>query len=292
MAKGSAIRLPTGQVLETMEGGDPKGLPIFTFHGTPGSRLLYPPHDEDARKRGIRLIGFNRPGYGESTRVPGRRIVDAVSDLSSIADSLGIEKFGVWGHSGGGKYALACAAALPDRTVGAASLSTLAPLDAEGLDWFAGMGEFNVEDVKLMLRDQKAWEEKSVQDTELMKKGTREDVRKMLDSLLSEVDKGALTEELDEFLHASTGEGLSSGPYGAIDDSLADASPWGFELASIRIPTQVWHGGQDRFCPFAHGQWLASRVPNAEAHLEENGGHLTMFIRAIPEVHRWLAASF
>jgi pimeloyl-ACP methyl ester carboxylesterase len=125
-----------------------------------------------------------------------------------------------------------------------------------------------------------------------MAHGSREDMIKMLSSLTSDVDRQALTLELVEFLRVQSKEGFRLGVGGYIDDGLSDGHPWGFDLASIRVPVQVWHGRHDRFRPFAHGEWLSKHVPTVEAHFESGDGHIAMFIRRIPEVHRWLASSF
>jgi len=218
--------------------------------------------------------------------------LDGASDVAGIADSLGLERFAVWGHSGGGKYALACAAALPGRVVAAASLSTGAPYKAEGLDWFFGMGEFNVQDFKLMLSNQSEWVKKSRQDAEVMMRASREELLQLIGSLISDADRVILTDELVGFLRAQLRDGFKAGFDGYIDDGLADAKPWGFDPISVKVPVQVWHGRQDRFVPFAHGQWLAERMPQADVHLEQDEGHLTLVVRRVPEIHRWLATKF
>lgn len=287
-----SVKLESGRIIEISEGGDPDGLPVFAMHGTPGSRLLFGPHVQDAKRRGIRLIGYSRPGYGGSTRVKGRRIADGSSDVAGLADLLGIRKFAVWGFSGGGDYALACAALLPQRVVAASSLSTLGPYGAEGFDFYSGMGEYNVEDYKLMLRNQPEWENKSRRDAEVMAKQTKADRAKMLGSLLSEVDRAVNTDEVDGFFQSQFEDGLRNGIDGGMDDQVATVMPWGFDPSSIRVPLQIWHGKEDRFVPFSHGQWLASWIPQAEAHLEENEGHISMFVNRIPEVQGWLASKF
>ncbi len=297
MAEGASlsknkVKLGSGRIIEVSEGGDPGGVPVFALHGMPGSRLLFGPHLQDAKKRGIRLIGYSRPGYGGSTRLEGRRIVDGASDVAEIADDLGIGKFAVWGHSGGGAYALACAAVLPDRVVAASSLSTLGPYGVDGFDFYTGMGEYNVEDYELMLHHRAEWEAKSRKDTEVLVNQTKADRMKMLGSLLSETDKAANTDEVDDFFHSQLEEGLGRGIEGTLDDQIASAMSWGFDPASIQVPLQIWHGKEDRFVPFSHGQWLASRIPRAEVHLEENDGHLPMFVNRIPEVQGWLASKF
>jgi pimeloyl-ACP methyl ester carboxylesterase len=290
--KDSVVHLQSGRILEIQEGGDLYGLPVFSFHGNPGCRQLFPAHVEDAKKQGIHLIGYSRPGYGRSTRLAGRSKVDAVAEVIAIADKLGIDRFGVWGHSEGGNYALACAAMLPSRVVAASSLSTVAPYGAAGLDWFSGMGELNVEDFKLMMRNQHEWEEKNRKDSEIMKRAGKEELVGFLGSLVSDVDRDVLTTEFVNLFRAQVQEAFRLGIYGPIDDSLADAKPWGFDVSSIKVPTQVWHGRHDRFVGFVHGEWLAKHVPNADTHLEEEEGHLTMYIQRIHDVHSWLADKF
>jgi pimeloyl-ACP methyl ester carboxylesterase len=287
-----SIRLSSGRTLEVSEGGDPKGLPVFTLHGTPGSRLLYPPHEADAVRRHIRLISYNRPGYGGSTPLPGRTIGETAADVTAIADDLGLDRLAVWGISGGGAPALACAYALPRRVVAVSSVAGAAPYHAKGLDWFAGMGEFNVEDTKMMLSDPVEWEKKSRRDADEQLKATKADMLQMFATLLSEVDRSALSDELAGYLQAQFQEAYKVGIRGGCDDSLACCEPWGFDPASIRVPVQIWHGRHDRFVPFSHGEWLASHVPGAEAHLEEDEGHLSLLAGRIPEVHSWLAAKF
>ncbi len=286
------VRQPDGRELAVQEDGDPTGRPVFSFHGTPGSRLLYPPHVADARARGIRLIGYDRPGYGGSTPRRGRRMADVATDVGAIADSLGIERFGIWGHSGGGAPALACAALLPGRVVAASSLAGVAPLNGTGFDPLAGMGAANLEDFRLMMSDRAAWEAKTESDARELAHAGPDEMRQMLDSLLSDVDRPVLTPELLDFFQTQGGEGLRNGAAGMRDDNLSDVEPWGFELATIRGPVQVWHGTHDRFVPFTHGQWLATHVPHAEAHLEPEEGHLTLYRGRIPEVHAWILSKF
>jgi pimeloyl-ACP methyl ester carboxylesterase len=286
------VHLQDGRTLRVLEDGDPRGRPIFVLHGTPGSKLLYEDHVADAKRRGVRLIGHDRPGYGGSTPQPGRRVLDEAEDIRAIADDLGIDKFALWGHSGGGAPALACAAVLSDRLVAAASLAGVAPYPAEGLDWLDGAGELNVKDFQLMMSDRSAWELKTAEDAKEMRDATTEQIPVLLSSLLSDVDRAALTRELSAFFVSQSLDGLTPGSAGLRDDNLSAIEPWGFELSSIRVPLQLWHGKHDKFVPYSHGVWLASRLPSAEIHLDPDEGHLTLFTGAIPSVHEWLASHF
>lgn len=265
---------------------------MFLLHGTPGSRRAFDPWVLDARARGLRLLTYDRPGYGGSTARPGRSVGDVAEDVAEIADALGLERFAVWGFSGGGAPALACAARLPKRVVGAASIAGVAPYPAEGLDWVGDAGELNAEDFRLMLADRPAWLAKSKKDREEMLTLTPAKLEAMFASLLSDVDRAASTPAWTEFLVAQIREGLAPGDEGIRDDNLSTILPWGFRLEEIPVPTQLWHGAHDRFVPFTHGQWLARRIPNVEAHLEPAEGHTSLTVRKPPEVHAWLNARF
>ena len=138
--KNHTITISDGRQIQIIEAGQPDGIPILVHNGTPGSRLLNPPWIEDAETRGIRLISYDRPGYGGSTPQPGRTVASAAADVAAIAKALGLSRLGVWGISGGGPHALACAALLPDLVWAAAALASPAPYQADGLDWLADMG--------------------------------------------------------------------------------------------------------------------------------------------------------
>jgi pimeloyl-ACP methyl ester carboxylesterase len=139
-----AVRVSGGRTLAVRDAGDPAGTPVLVQSGTPGSRYLYGPNIEDASLRGLRLISYDRPGYGGSAPQPGRSVADCAADVRAICAALGIERLGMWGISRGGPHVLACAALLPDLFAAAASLASPAPWGAEGLDYFAGMGEGQV----------------------------------------------------------------------------------------------------------------------------------------------------
>lgn len=286
------ITTPDGCELRIEEGGDPHGKPVLTLHGTPGSGHLYARHVADAKDRGIRLIGYDRPGYGGSTPKPGRTVADCAADVRAIAAALDIDRLGVWGISGGGPHAIACAALLPDLVVAVGSLAAIAPYGVPGLDYFAGMGEENVDDVKLYLEDEPAARAKAVDDREHMLAMTPEAMQNAFPTLVSPVDAAAFTPDLGEYLATAMHEGLAPGAEGWWDDGAAHIRPWGIDLQAIATPVQLWHGRHDRFVPFQHGEWLASQIPGVEAHLTDVDGHVTLLQHRVPEVHAWLLEHF
>jgi pimeloyl-ACP methyl ester carboxylesterase len=283
------IQTPDGRVLAVEEGGDPDGRPVLIHNGTPNSRHLYGPHVADAAQGGLRLISYDRPGYGGSTPQPGRTVADCAADVRAICAALGIDRLLTWGISGGGPHVLACAALLPDLVVAAASLAAPAPYGAEGLDYFAGMGQDNVDDIKLFFADEHAARVKTEKDREEFLAASPEDLAGGLESLLTPTDAAILTGGLAEYLANSMKDGLAPGSEGWWDDGRAESIPWGFELAQISVPVLLLHGREDKFVPFGHGQWLAARIPGVEARLLDHDGHLTLFENRVGEVHAWLS---
>jgi pimeloyl-ACP methyl ester carboxylesterase len=286
-------RVPVnGRTLAVLEAGDESGRAVVAIHGTPGSGLPWRGLVEDVEARGIRLIAYDRPGYGGSDPHPGRTVADAAGDVAAIADALGIDRFAVEGGSGGGPHTLACAALLPDRVVAAASLAGVAPYPAEGLDWLDGMGQDNLDEFAAALAGRETLERFLRKQADAMLAANPEAIADALRSLLSPPDAAVLTGEYAEYLAEETRRAIGERLDGWIHDDFVFMNPWGFELDEIRVPVQLVHGAQDRFVPIAHGEWLAERIPGVEAHLSAEDGHLTIQLARIGDVHAWLLERF
>ena len=286
------VSTPDGRVLAVEEAGDPTGRPVLVHNGTPNSRLLYGPHATDAAERGLRLIGYDRPGYGGSSPQPGRTVADCAADVRAICAALGIDRLAMWGISGGGPHVLACAALLPDLVAAAASIASIAPYDAEGLDYFAGMGSENVEDTLLYFKDEAASRAKAEKDREeLLSAGLDEggEPPEGIQTLLAPVDAAVLTSgDFGSYLQATMKDGLAPGVEGWWEDNCM-VRPWGFSVADVTVPFLLLHGRQDKFVPFSHGEWLAARIPGVEARLYDDEGHLSLGAYHLPAVHAWLS---
>jgi pimeloyl-ACP methyl ester carboxylesterase len=288
----ASVTTPDGRTLTVREGGDPGGVPVLVHAGTPGSSLLYPPHMDAAEEAGVRLFSYDRPGYGGSTRQPGRNVADCAVDVAAVCDGLDIERFCVWGASGGGPHTLATAALLPDRVAAAAVIASAAPLDADGLDFTGGMGQSNVDSFNAIRAGEEPHRAQLERDFEGLMRSTPDTLVEVLETLLGPSDREVLTRELAEFMLDSSRAGLGPSPDGWFDDDLVLVTPWGFELSAIRVPVLYWHGEQDRFVPFSHGVWLAEHIPGVEAHLTAEDGHLTILETRYPEVQGWLTERF
>jgi pimeloyl-ACP methyl ester carboxylesterase len=282
------VRAADGRALRVYEAGDPNGRPIVVIYGTPSGGTIYAPHADDARARGIRLVAFDRPGYGGSHPRPGRSVADVAEDVGAIADALGLDTFGVWGVSGGGPHALACGALLSARVPAVASLAAVAPYGVPGLDWTEGMGEDNIVEFNATLEGREAITPYELAHREELARATPDDLRTQWASLLSAEDAAVATADLAAFLLANVNEALAPGVDGWVDDDLAFVAPWGFDVADIGVPVLLLHGEHDRFVPQSHGRWLAERIPGVEARMSAEDGHLTLIEHRVPEVHAWL----
>jgi pimeloyl-ACP methyl ester carboxylesterase len=175
---------------------------------------------------------------------------------------LGIDRFAVMGHSGGGSHALACGALLPERVVGVVSVAGLAPFGAEGLDWFAGMAPSGVASLRAATRGRAAKERYEASAGEQ-------------DLGFIPADWAALSGAWS-WLGDVVGPAVEGGPGGLIEDDLAYVAPWGADPARVTAPTLLLHGGRDRVVPPSHGEWLVRRCPSAELRLFPDDGHISV----------------
>jgi pimeloyl-ACP methyl ester carboxylesterase len=265
-----------GRTLDVYVDGPKDAVPLLFHNGTPSSGLLFAPFVEAARQRGLKMVSFSRAGYGGSTRNPARSVADVVPDVAAVLDQLGADRCYTLGWSGGGPHALASAALLPARVIGVATVGSLAPYDADGLDWFAGMGQENVEAFSAALagdvRLQRFLEGAGSEFATI----TPDEVEARLVDVASDVDRSAISGDSAAWLAEVFRESVRNGTWGWIDDELAFVKPWGVDLSAVDVPLAIWQGAQDRMTPFTHGEWLARHIPGVHPHLLPDHGHLSL----------------
>lgn len=275
------VPLPDGRKLEVLVDGPEDGLPLVWHSGTPNGAALDEAQTAAAAAQGLRVVALSRPGYGASTRQPGRSVADVAADTAAVLDRLGAGAFVTAGASGGGPHALACAALLPDRCRAAATVAGVAPYEAAGLDFLAGMGEENVGEFGAALQGEAVLRPLLEAWSADMATITGPEVAEALGGLVPPVDVAALTGAYADWLARAL---RNAGADGWIDDDLAFIRPWGFDLAALTVPVTVWQGDQDLMVPFAHGQWLAANVPGATARLLDGHGHLSLVADHLPAI--------
>ncbi len=250
---------------------------VFWLHGSPNIGSPPEPLFAAAEANGLRWVSYDRPGYGGSDPHDGRTVGSAAADVDAIAESLGIGRFAVLGHSGGGPHALACAALLPERVIAAVSVSAPAPFDADGLDWFAGWSPGIAAENRAAAAGRAAlevhWSEAEPED---------------MDAFFTAADMAALGGSWS-WLAGVAGQAMEQGTEGYLEDTLASVRPWGFRLDAIDAPVLIMHGANDKMVPRRHGEWLAARCPTAKLRIVPDAGHITVLDSA-PEALAWLAA--
>ncbi|CCK30389.1 alpha/beta hydrolase fold protein [Streptomyces davaonensis JCM 4913] len=275
--KETDLKLSDGRTLHIYDsGGSETDLVVLWHHGTPNIGTPPRPLFPAAARLGIRWVSYDRPGYGGSTPHPGRDIASAAADVAAIADTLGIDRFAVLGHSGGGPHALACGALLPDRVLTVASVAGLAPFDAEGLDWFTGMSHSGVASLRAAAEGRTA-------------KEAHEATAEYDPEMFTPADHAALSAEWSWFGEV-VGPAVEAGPGALIDDDLAYVAPWGFAPARIKAPLLLVHGDLDRVVPSSHSRWLARQCPTAQLWPRPEDGHISV-LDAGGSALEWLVAS-
>ncbi len=280
----TSIELSDGRSLDVDVSGPDGGFPLVFHHGTPGSLHQFRLIQRAAHDRGLRLVTYSRPGYGASTRQPGRRVVDAAADVAAVLAHLGAPRCVAAGWSGGGPHALASGARLGKQVAGVLVIAGVAPSDAPDLNFLDGMGEQNVIEFGLAIEGEAAIRPNHEAEAVGLRDTDAAGLIEGMATLLPDVDRAVLTAEFGEDLAANFAEGLSLGVDGWVDDDLAFAAPWGFAPAEVAVPTFVWQGSEDLMVPFAHGQWLAANLPGATAHLEQGQGHLSIALGALDQM--------
>jgi len=269
------VRLSDGRRLAYTERGDPSGVPVIHHHGMPGSRLDHEAESEFYRSLGVRVITPDRPGYGLSDARAHARLLDWPRDVIELADALGLERFGVTALSGGGIYALACAAAIPERIIEVAVTGCPAPMQRPGAmsgmrlatrvgvwlgasaPWLLAIGAAAV---AIVVKRYARF---------VVAQANRDKPPADLRWLSMPSVMGGAAESLKE--------ALRYGVSGYVQDICALARPWGFPLDHIKVPVRLWHGDLDTVIPLHHGEYLASVIPGATLQLCPGEAHMLLW---------------
>ncbi|WP_433338786.1 alpha/beta fold hydrolase [Spirillospora sp. CA-294931] len=263
------------------------------MHGTPGSRSGPRPRTIVLHRLGVRLISYDRPGYGESSRQQARAVFHAAEDVLRIAEHLGLDRFAIVGRSGGGPHAMACAAheELAARITKLAVLVSLAPATADGLDWYEGMNDLNRAEYSSIDRDESGALSTLIKQTLEIQRDP-ESLLRTLDPQLADADRRVVEDMgIRRLLTETYSEALRCNEDGWLDDVLAFRRHWGFEPAEISsaIPTLLWHGADDGFSPVRHTIWLSRQIPHAESWVQRGAAHFTA-VEVLPSILAWVTA--
>lgn len=277
-----------GRTVGVYEYGDPAGRPVLTFHGVPASGAGFDWADAPARARGLRVLAPDRPGVGRSTAVDGWGVADYPAMVADLADVLELGRFAVWGYSGGGPYAVATAALLPDRVTATAIA--------------AGMGQVGVwataDDFEKTDRQMIELSAKHPRLARLMMGITGRAARLAPGMAVRSFAKQVTGRDAEVFTALGSPaetmalftEAFTNGARGVIDDYRAIGRPWDVDLDAVRGPVRIFQGTADTMVPLRHAEELARRLPGADLVTWPDEGHLGT-IAHVDDILDWIAAT-
>jgi pimeloyl-ACP methyl ester carboxylesterase len=267
---GQTLELRDRRRLGYAEWGDPTGKPVLYFHGIHSSRLALYQEPAFFASHGVRFITLDRPGIGLSSFQRGRALLDWPDDVAQLADALGLARFAILSMTGGGMYALACAAQMPDRLTGVACVSPAAPLDAPGISVPGLTGQF------MWLARHAPWALWSVYALLVPRlRRDPEHVYRMLTSGVSESGLRALAQPtIRKMAIASVLEAFRSGYWGEVQDVTIATRPWGLRLEDVPSVVHLWDGDKNNLIPPSHREYLARALPRAQTHICQGEGQL------------------
>lgn len=269
------VRLSDGRRLGFAEYGDPRGVPVFGFHGTPGSRLMLAVAETPARRCGVRLIALDRPGFGLSDFQPERTLGDWPDDVLELADALGIARFGVAGVSGGGPYALACAWKIARRLTRVSVVSGMSPVGGSE----ATPGLDRTHRLLFGLWSKAPWLTRRLMA--LAKRGWDRAPEKMFARIVRfapEADRVIMTrDDVRGALIDGLADAFRADGRGVAHELILLGRAWGFSLSDIAMPVDLWHGEDDHLVPLAMGRHMASLIPVCRAEFIPGAGHYWVF---------------
>jgi pimeloyl-ACP methyl ester carboxylesterase len=280
------LQLHDGRTLAWRWWGEPDGIPVLRLQGTPGSRLYRHPDPKVQRDLGVRYLLADRPGYGGSSRKPGRGIAELSDDLAALLDYHKLDRVPVMGTSGGGPHALAVAARQPER-ISAVSVivggSRLHPDEVSRLVGVNAAGyaaaERGWDDLHTLLVQ--------VRERLLGKEG--------MAGVLADAppeDRAIMqTPAWQKTSRANTAEALRQGAEGWADESMAMHHEWDFEPETITATVTWWHGDNDKNAPLTAARRAAARLRQVDLRIWRNEGHFASLTHEAEIVEELLSRS-
>jgi pimeloyl-ACP methyl ester carboxylesterase len=266
-ALDQTLVLADGRTLGYALWGEPEGSPVLLVGTSPGSRLFCPDLPATVAA-GVCLVTVDRPGYGRSDPDPHPSMARWVADTGALVDHLRLGRFGLVGWSGGGQFALAVAAGLPERVTSLALAGTPAPAHDDLGDW---PPEEIRQLVGLIRRDPQGAVAGIVAANQWYPADPQSPVR--LWSAPGDTAVGRLP-QVAKAMAVMLREGARQGVAGLVYDLVAGSLDWGFALSEVGAPVALWYGTLDPVVSTKHGRYYAQRLPHASEVYTRAADHL------------------
>jgi len=271
--ENGALKLDDGRVLGFAEYGDQNGFPILFFHGTPNSRLSRHPDESILEEQNIRLITIERPGYGESSPLEGKIVLDWAKDVKQFVDYYRIEKFSVMGVSGGVPYALSCAHELETHVEKCGIVSGFAPLDNNnGL--MKNMSSTNKLGFWLALKAPSLLKVMLKPMANASVNKPKKQLDKFMKSFSVSDQNVVKNADIQKIFLEDMVEAYKQGETGHYSDLITLVRPWGFSIEDIKTKVHIWHGKDDKNVPIGMARFFEKELPNTAVHIYSDEGHL------------------
>ena len=284
------IRLPDGRRLAYSEYGNPAGTKVVIHHhALPGSRReaeVFRDFGHLAKTPEVRLISFDRPGFGDSDPVAAKSFCGWVPDLIAAAHALKVDRFAITAFSGGVPYALAAAIAHPDRVTRIAT-ACAAGEHVKGLDngKAAKQREIARDHPRLFKAEINLW----IRSIERNPKHATRPITGLLQKHVPKETELFKDPVAVEFAAAVMKLAFKQGALAMGQEAALLTGPWRLDLAGVKASTTLWHGESDEFSPPWMSEVLAKAIPGAECHLSPGDGHLSIVNNRAGEI--WAAAT-
>jgi len=266
-------RLGDGREMAWRWWGEPDAKPVLRIQGTPASRLYRNPDASVQRGLGVRYLMIDRPGYGGSTRKPGRGIADVADDLAEVVVAHGVERIPAMGTSGGGPHVLALAARHPELVAAATVVVGGTPLEPDEVAQLVGVN------AQGYAAAEEGWEQ------------LHELLVKVRERLLGPEGMGGVLKDApatDRALMANPAwerierenlaETLKQGAEGWTDESFAMHGDWDFDPAAIQTSVTWWHAAGDKNAPLSAARRYAAKIPQVDLRVWQNEGHFASLV--------------
>ena len=271
------FRLPDGRVLARYEFGDPAGVPCIYVPGTPESGLAGGCYHAAAAAAGVRWISVDKPGYGHSDPLPNRKLLDWPADVTALADHLNLDRFAIAGESGGGPHALAVSYVLAERLTTTILLASMGPGEEkwvrQGMRWSNVLIFWVVANAPWLTRPPLA------ALAFLMRRPDRfATLLSRTVANLPAADRRAAADPEYAIRHEAELDAYRQGSRPAAEEMRIFGRPWGFRLADVKSPVQLWHGTDDVNVPFAVAEAMLAELPDATGHFLTGQAHAVGFV--------------